>query len=157
MRVRIVNSMAARDPEVRRCKVLALRKPQLFGGSKEEFVQCDLVLTECRILYRKDEEILLEDLLGVHVSKEPVATDPIACRVTVDSFPLFRENRKPSRRFCQAVLLFKPASTFRDNLYTALDWKKAIDVQCRQWMRTLFVSDSPTCKLNSGRHTGYKL
>ena len=107
-------------------------------------VESDLVLRETKLVYevgqagkrQETREILLEDLIGVHVIQKPPANNSLACLVEIHSYPL----NKKSRRFAIAEVQFDSAPTFRDNLYTAVDWKKAINWQCHLAVRKEFCS-----------------
>ena len=133
------------DTEIRRCQVSIPLEPKLFQ-STPSVVQSDLVLTETRLLYEvgsKKREVLLEDLIGVHVLQKPPPNTPTGCRIEINSYPLVRSGlaRKLSRKFATVVIQFDSASTFRDNLYTAVEWKKAINLQCCRLLRKIFYYD----------------
>ena len=133
-------AVAVEDLVVRRGRVSVPLRGKIARNSP--MVESELVLTETKLVYevgqtgKKQEtrEVLLEDLIGVHVIQKPSANNSLACQIEIHSYPL----SKKSRKFATAEVQFNSAPTFRDNLYMAVDWKKAINGQCQQAVRKEF-------------------
>ena len=133
-------AVAVEELVVRRGRVSVPLRGKIARNSP--MVESELVLTETKLVYevgqtgKKQEtrEILLEDLIGVHVIQKPSANNSLACQIEIHSYPL----SKKSRKFATAEVQFNSAPTFRDNLYMAVDWKKAINGQCQQAVRKEF-------------------
>lgn len=143
----LLNDMAERAVAVEEIVVRRGRVSVALRGKitrTTPLVESDLVLTETKLVYevgqagkrQEKREILLEDLIGVHVIQKPPANNSLACLVEIHSYPL----SKKSRRFAIAEVQFYSAPTFRDNLYMAVDWKKAINWQCHLAVRKEFCS-----------------
>lgn len=130
------------DTEIRRCKVSIPLAPTFFRSTRS-VSQSDLILTETRLIYElggKRHEILLEDLIGIQVLQSPPPNTDTDCRIEINSYPLVG-TRKASRKFVETVVQFDSASSFQDNLSTAVEWKKAINLQCRRAVRKIFHYD----------------
>lgn len=130
------------EREVRRCEVSIPVPAKLFQSAS--VARTELVLTETRVLYQQEDrrkEILLEDLVGVCVVEKPPTSNSLACQIEVHHYPLTRSglSRKPTRKFAMARIQFDTAATFRDNLDTAIEWKKAIRLESHRAVRKAFV------------------
>ncbi len=157
---RVTRTMAENEPtsvgserpagggEVRRCKVIVAVSGKDFQASTPT-TQTDLVLTATAISIGSDlkdwkgaKVVLLEDLIGVHVEQKPPPNNPLACQVEFNYCPLFRAglSRRKSRKRLSFQAQFSSASTFRDNLYTAKEWQKAIHQQCHHAVAQSFVT-----------------
>ena len=131
-----------KEEEIRRCRVSVPQSAKLFQAAS--VIESELILTDTRILCEvngRQKEVLLEDLIGVQVQQKPPAINPIACQIEIHYYPLVRSglSRKKTRKFAVVVVQFDSATTFRDNLYTAVEWKKAIRLQCNRALRKIFV------------------
>ena len=130
------------DTEIRRCQVSIPLAPKLFH-STPSVAQSDLVLTETRLFYElggNRHEILLEDLIGIQVLQNSPPNTATGCRIEINSYPLVRTG-KNKRKFAVTVVEFDSESTFKDNLYTAVEWKKAINLHCCRLLRKIFYYD----------------
>lgn len=122
------------DTELRRCRVTI---PAAAKLSKQPFAS-DLILRHFSLAFDKHDgtskSILLEDLIGVTVSEEPVPTSQ-ACRIIVNAFPKDRKKR----RSLQAHLFdFTEENAFEENLRVAREWKEAVMIESNRAVRKTF-------------------
>ena len=110
--------------------------------------KCDLTLGEtdirCVVQTALKCEIMLEDLVGVQVLQKPHPQNSLACQLDIHSYPLVQVGffgGKKSRRITTNSFCFYQEPTFRENLYAAVQWKKAINKQCRTTMQRVFCSE----------------
>ncbi len=138
------------DEEVRRCKVSVAVGGKHFQASTPT-AQTDLVLTRTKIIFATDPNggkeakvVLLEDLIGIHVEQKPPLNNPLACQVEFRYYPMVRtglSRRRQSRKRLSFQVQFDSANTFRDNLYTAKEWEKAINLQCHHTLKLAFYPE----------------
>ena len=109
--------------------------------------KCDLVLREtdvvCTVQTTVKCTIKLEDLVGINVVQKPHPLNSLACQMDIHSYPLVSVGLfgKTSRRLATTSFCFYQEPTFRENLYAAVQWKKAINKQCRRTMRKVFCCE----------------
>ena len=109
--------------------------------------KCDLVLRDtdvvCTVKKTVKCKIKLEDFVGISIVQKPHPLNPLACQMDIHSYPLVAVGlfAKTSRRLTTTSFCFYQEPTFRENLYAAVQWKKAINKQCRRTMRKAFCCE----------------
>ena len=84
--------------------------------------------------------VLLEDLIGVQVMPKPPANNPNACEFDINYYPkvIRRGGEKMDRKLITATVQFDCEPIFKDNLFQAIDWKKAVNLQTQRALRKIF-------------------
>ena len=85
--------------------------------------------------------ILLEDLIGAQVIPQPPPNNPNACEFDINYYPkVFRRGGgdKMARKLIAATVQFDAETIFKENLFQAVDWKKAINLQANKVVRKIF-------------------
>ena len=142
------------EVEIRRFKVSVPVEIKFFQ-SDPTFAKADLILSEVQLSYElngdKGKELLLEDLIGTVVSPKPPANNPLACQVMFNYYPKVKAvfSSKLNRKFSSMFVQFDSANTFRDNLYTAKEWEKAISHQRQRALRKAFYPEPAEDVLHS--------
>lgn len=129
--------------EILRCSVVEFS----VSSSWSMMLLCDLVLAETEVLCTVQStvrcKVELESLVGVNVVQKPHPLNPLACQMDIHSYPLVEVGLfgKMSRKIITNSFCFHQEPTFRENLYTAVQWKKAINKQCRRAMQRVFCNE----------------
>lgn len=129
--------------DILRCSVVEFSVSSSWGMMPK----CDLVLREtdvvCTVQTTVKCTIKLEDLVGINVVQKPHPLNSLACQMDIHSYPLVSVGLfgKTSRRLATTSFCFYQEPTFRENLYAAVQWKKAINKQCRRTMRKVFCCE----------------
>ena len=138
--------------EVRRCRVSVAAQPGKTL-SPSNLLPVALVLSEtdlsCEVNGTR-RALLLEDLIGVQILPRAPPRLPNACHMEVHHYPLSRSgfSRKLSRKFALFEVAFDSGESFKDNLTEAIEWKKAICMQCNRVDRQVFDhADRRTCRV----------
>ena len=84
--------------------------------------------------------VLLEDLIGVQVLPKPPPNNPNACEFDINYYPkVFRRGgEKTVRKLISVTVQFDSEPVFKDNLFQAVDWKKAINIQTQRTLKKTF-------------------
>ena len=84
--------------------------------------------------------VLLEDLIGVEVIPKPPPNNSNACEFDINYYPKLsrRSGEKVIRKLISATLQFDGEPVFKDNLFQAVDWKKAVNLQTQLALRKTF-------------------
>ena len=85
--------------------------------------------------------ILLEDLIGIQVIPKPPPNNPNTCEFDINYYPkVFCRGggEKMMRKLISVTVQFDAEATFKGNLFQAVDWKKAINLQAQRAVRKIF-------------------
>ena len=87
--------------------------------------------------------MLLEDVIGIQLTKTPPASKPRACEFSIYLYPVVNPQAKTKSRLqCTVVIHFDSSEKFEDNFESASKWKTAVLLQTQRAVRATFGEDN---------------
>ena len=86
--------------------------------------------------------MLLEDVIGIQLTKTPPASNPRACEFSIYLYPVDNPQAKIKSRLQRTVVIhFDSSEKFEDNFESASKWKTATLLQTQKVVRASFGED----------------
>ena len=86
--------------------------------------------------------MLLEDVIGVQLTKTPPASNPRACEFSIYLYPVVSPlAKKRSRLQCTTIIHFDDSDQFKENFQSASKWKTSILLQTQRAVKATFGED----------------